>query len=65
MLAKAALNAWFLSGGWSTGVVDILLNACRSLFPLSIGPFCLILSSLVHDQVRRAGSHDGYPHDTV
>lgn len=40
--------------GPSSGAAGLLLNASRSLFPLSAGSFSLLLSSLVHNQVRYA-----------
>lgn len=39
------------NAGPTSGAAGLLLNASRSLFPLSVGSFGRLLSSMVHSQV--------------
>ncbi|CAM9868116.1 unnamed protein product, partial [Ectocarpus sp. 12 AP-2014] len=49
-LSWGALVSARENDGPSSGAAGLLLNASRSLFPLSAGSFSLLLSSLVHNQ---------------
>lgn len=51
-LSSSALEAWRIGVGKGAGAPGILLNAARSLFPMSIGSYSRLLSSLVHTEVR-------------
>lgn len=47
----ALMSARRRDSGPTNGAAGLLLNASRSLFPLSVGSFARLLSSLVHSQV--------------
>ena len=47
----ALLSAHRRDSGPTDGAAGLLLNASRSLFPLAVGSFARLLSSLVHSQV--------------
>lgn len=47
----ALISARRRDAGPTNGAAGLLLNASRSLFPLSVGSFARLLSSLVHSQV--------------
>lgn len=50
-LSWGALAAWRQGCGTEAGTAGLLLNAARSLFPLSVGSYARLLSSLIHTQV--------------
>lgn len=51
-LSFVALVTWREANENLTGPAGVLLSASRLLFPLSIGSFARLLSSVIHSQVR-------------